>query len=549
MPHQPKGGWQRRQFLKAGGAVGTTTLFGGYVGGNHATESIANVQSDGTDLVYTTIVAPSSLDPMKSGDELEGILSHTLYDPLAYYSNSFPPEVEPWLARDWEISDDGQTYTFALQEDATFHNGDPITAEDVVFSVERMMRMKQGPSWMWDGVLTPDSASAVDETTVELSLEQVYAPFEATLPWLFVVNENEVTANEQAGDFGDHGDYGSQWLEQNDAGSGAYSLQTHDTGQRIVMEQHPDWWGEWPDGTTFETVTAELQMEVSTIVGKMENREADMTDGWLSVDTYQQLDEHEDISVSSEVTFAPFYVFMNTQVEPLDDIDVRKALAYGLDYETALNDVFVGAERMVGPLPAAMEYSTDDLPSYEQDLDRAQEHLEQSSYDPNEIDVTYTYVSGLTTEENLGLLMQSNYNELGIDFQVEKAPWTKIVSQSTNVETSPEMFPLWSLIQYADPDALLYGMWHSSNIDTYNNGSKYENSEIDQLLEQARTTLDEETRAEAYTEIQRTLAEEMPALFVCNDVSRWAINERVQGFTNNGINGYTHQFQRYIEAE
>lgn len=549
MPHQPKGGWQRRQFLKAGGAVGTTTLFGGYVGGNHATESIANVQSDGTDLVYTTIVAPSSLDPMKSSDELEGILSHTLYDPLAYYSNSFPPEVEPWLARDWEISDDGQTYTFALQEDATFHNGDPITAEDVVFSVERMMRMKQGPSWMWDGVLTPDSASAVDETTVELSLEQVYAPFEATLPWLFVVNENEVTANEQAGDFGDHGDYGSQWLEQNDAGSGAYSLQTHDTGQRIVMEQHPDWWGEWPDGTTFETVTAELQMEVSTIVGKMENREADMTDGWLSVDTYQQLDEHEDISVSSEVTFAPFYVFMNTQVEPLDDIDVRKALAYGLDYETALNDVFVGAERMVGPLPAAMEYSTDDLPSYEQDLDRAQEHLEQSSYDPNEVDVTYTYVSGLTTEENLGLLMQSNYNELGIDFQVEKAPWTKIVSQSTNVETSPEMFPLWSLIQYADPDALLYGMWHSSNIDTYNNGSKYENSEIDQLLEQARTTLDEETRAEAYTEIQRTLAEEMPALFVCNDVSRWAINERVQGFTNNGINGYTHQFQRYIEAE
>ncbi|WP_440008950.1 ABC transporter substrate-binding protein [Halomicrococcus sp. SG-WS-1] len=552
MPPQTKGDWERRKFLKTSGAVGAATLFSGHVGayGSNDTNTLAQ-QSDqsGTDLVYATIVAPSSIDPMKSGDELEGIISHTLYDGLAGYSNSFPPEVEPGLAQDWQVSDDGKTYTLTLQDNAQFHNGDPVTAEDVVFSVERMMRMQRGPSWMWDGVLTPDSATAVDETTVELSLQKVYAPFVSTLPWMFVVNRNQVTANEQDGDFGDHGDYGTQWLEQNDAGSGPYSLQNHQTGQRIVMNKHGDWWGQWPDGNTYERVVAQLQMEVSTITGMMNNGQADMTDVWLSVDTYQQLGNNSNISVSNEVTFAPFFVFMNTQVEPLDDINVRKALAYALDYDTALSDVFVGAEKMVGPLPSAMQYSTDDIPSYTQNMEQARQQLQQSDYNPNDISITYTYVSGLTTERNLGLLMQSNYNPLGIEFEVRKAPWTSIVSQSSNIQSSPQMFPLWSLIQYADPDALLYNMWHSSNTNTYNNGSKYENDQVDELLTQARTTLDDQTREQAYTEVQQILAEDAAALFVCNDVSRWAFNNRVNGFTNNGINGYTHQFERYTESQ
>lgn len=560
----------RRRFLKYGGTLGGAALIAGCTGDDGTTGNTTTTADDGDDdggdettttaddggddngesLVntYATIVRPSSVDPHKSTDELEGILNHTVYDPLAYYSYDYPPEVRPWVAADWTASDDGQTYTFDIREGIEFHNGDTLTAEDVVFSIERQLTMGTGPAWMWSAVMGPDSATAVDDTTVELQLNRPYGPFEATLPWLFIVNSNQITDNEADGDYGDHGDYATQWLEENDAGSGAYALKDRSRGTEIQLERHEAGWQEFASqGDIYDEIHLDLAQEVSTIVGNMRNADATMTDGWLSVDTYNQLGQEDTIEVSEEVTFIkPFYVYMNVQKEPLDDVHVRKALSYAFDYETAVSDVLVGAQKLDSPLPEGFDhYTTDGVEQYSLDMEEAQAQLDQASYSRDEISVTYTYVSGLTTEENLGLMMQSNYNQLDIDFEIEVQPWTKIVDRATNVDDAPQMFPLWNNTVYRDPDAIMYGMWHSDNLDSYLNGSKFDDEEIDSLLEEGRFTADPDSRADIYEELQRRIADEAGAIFCCLDVARWANNASLQGFVNNGINGYTHQFHQY----
>lgn len=563
----------RRQVIKYGGIAGVGTVLAGCTGGGDGdggdgdtggdggdgngatpTETAEGDGSDGTadtdtKFVYSTTQKPSSIDPHKSLDELEGMLAHTIYDPLLYYSYEFPPKLVPGIATDWEISDDDKTYTFDIRDDATFHNGDPLTAEDVAFSVKRVMTIEQGPAWMWSGFLSPDGATAIDETTVEITLDNTFAPFLSTLPWMFVVNQNQIQSNQKDGDYGENGDFATEWIEDNDAGSGPYQLDGRERGSTITMTKTDDWWGEFTSGNVYEIIEAELTLEVSTIAGNMKNGTAHMTDRWLPTSVYEDIDASDNARVSITNTFMPYYIFMNTQRAPLDDVHVRRALSYAFDYQSAVNDVLAGSVKLSGPLPKGMKYhTTDGVTQYTRDLEKANAELEQSDYAPEEVEASYAYQPALTTNENVGLLMQNAFDPLGINFELVEMPWSKMVSESTNPDTAPMMFPLWNLVQYRDPDNLLYGMWHSSNVNTFLNGSKYQNDDIDSLLEQGRSELDEDTRAEIYADVQRKIAGDAAAIFVCNDATTYGLNQELQGFVDAGITGYVQQFQHYSKA-
>lgn len=554
----------RRQALKYAGLVSTGTLLAGCSGdsGSDETTTTAGTGDDtmtttgtmgdqsGTDVVYATTITPNTLDPMKASDNLDSILAHNIYDPLVYYTDDTPPELIPWLAEDWTVSDDNLTYTFTLRDGATFHNGDPVTAEDVVYSATRMLEMQRGFSWMFAGVLSPGNVTAVDDSTVEMQLDRVFAPFVFTLPYLFIVNKSVVEDNaESDGEFGENGDYGTGYLEANDAGGGPYTLESRSRKQEITLAKNEDWWGEFADGNTYETAVIDMLPETATVVGSMNDQSADMSDQWLSLQSYQEMAQKDYINVSSKATFNPFYIFMHTQREPLDNIHVRKAISYAFDYEQAINGVLAGdSQQLQGPLPSAMWGHNDDVTVYEQDLEKAQAELDQSPYTADEISPTYTYVSGLTIEQNHGLLLQSNLQELGIDLSIEKAQWTNITSNVTEQETTPDMLAIYLSFRYADPDTFLYPAWHSSQHGSWQSAAWYQNDEVDSLLTEARQVVDQDERIPLYEEAQQLIAEDAPALFVANQATRYAINTRVNGFNDNGVTGYTHTFHRLHEG-
>ncbi|WP_330166345.1 ABC transporter substrate-binding protein [Halobacterium sp. KA-6] len=487
---------------------------------------------------------------MKGSDNLETISLHNVYDPLLYYTDTTPPELENWLAEDYSISEDGRTYTFQLQPDAVFHNGDPVTASDVKYSVQRMMDMQQGFSWMWEGILSPENVEVVNETTVKMTTNEVFAPFLYTLPFLFIVNEEQIKANATSdGQYGDHGDYGTAWLEENDAGSGPYKLSSRERKREIGLEKNDDWWSEFPHGQSgYEAVTIEMVQETATAAGRMREG-AEMADQWLPLQTYKDLASEDGVRVHAKATFNPFYIYMHTQREPLNDVHVRRAISYAFDYEAALNDIMSGdSDHLNGPLPSAMWSHTDNLETYGQNLEQAQAELDKSDYTASDIDLNYTYVSGLTVEQNMGLLLQSNLQELGATVSVNKAPWSNITEMATSKESTPDMLAVYLSFSYADPDTFLYPAWHSSSHGSWTSASWYQNDQVDQLLDDARRTVTQEERIPIYEEAQQIIAEEAPALFIMNQAKRNAISTDVKGFKDNGITGYRQTYHRYYQG-
>ncbi|EMA47184.1 ABC transporter substrate-binding protein [Halobiforma nitratireducens] len=535
--HGEGGHITRRQLIGYASAAGFTTALAG-CSGEEPEETTDNGLDDSDDasLVYATTISPSTIDPMRASDNFENIYTVNVYDSLLNYTDDSPPQLEAGLATDWEVSDDEQTYEFTLRDDATFHNGDPVTASDVAYSFERMQELQDGLSWMWDGTIEPEGVTAIDETTVEIETERTFAPFLFTLPYHPIVNEAEVEENDE------------DWLEQNDAGSGPYELVEHEREERIVLERADDWWGDDPAGEPFEEVTLEIVPEEGTVNGMMGDGSADITDEWLSVESYEELDDLDHVWVSDEVTFSPLYVFMHTQREPLDDVNVRRAISYAVDYQQIVDDILLGnADQMQGPLPAEMWGHNDDAIQYEQDIDQAQEYLDESDHDPEDIELTYTYVTGLTVTENIGLLLQTNLNELGIDLELEAAPWTRITDMTTSQDTTSDMHAIYLSFSYVDPDTFLYPAWHSSSHGSWESAAWYENDEVDQLLDDARTEVDVDQRTEYYEEAQEIIAEEAPALFLVNEAELYGVNERIGGYVDNGLVGYSKAFWRLYE--
>src|SRR5690606_13456345 len=145
------------------------------------------------------------LDPHVRYDWSTRMVQQAVYDALLKYEGD-PAELKPWLAESWEMSEDGKTWTFKLVENAKFHNGDPVTAEAVRYSFERGLKLNKGVAWMLKDFLDPAGISVVDDRTVRFALKAPYAPFLSFLPWWFVVDPNEVKANEV------DGDWGQKWL-------------------------------------------------------------------------------------------------------------------------------------------------------------------------------------------------------------------------------------------------------------------------------------------------------------------------------------------------
>src|SRR6185369_170324 len=152
-------------------------------------------------LVFAGRQEVPTIDPSVKYDWSIRMAQQSLYDALVKYVGN-PPEIVPWLAEKWESSPDAKTWTFHLAKNAKFHNGDPVTAEAVRFSFARTLKLNQGPAWMLSDFLKEDGIKIVNDSTIQFTLTQSYAPFLSFLPWWYVMNGKQVMANEQAGDMG-----------------------------------------------------------------------------------------------------------------------------------------------------------------------------------------------------------------------------------------------------------------------------------------------------------------------------------------------------------
>ncbi|WP_442904993.1 ABC transporter substrate-binding protein [Haladaptatus sp. CMSO5] len=549
---------RRRTFLKTLGTVGIAGLAGcssgnDYGGGSNGGSDNGNsskTDSDGTSDSSATLRMSATqrfgtIDPAKGTDYTQVLALVNLYDPLVFPDTE--GNLQGHLAEDWTVSDDNKTYTFTLREGVTFHSGNPVRAEDVKFSVERFLDINQGYSSLVGEVLSKENVTVEDEQTVSFTLDRVHSPFLATLVLLFVVDKKTVLDEAGDGDFGDRGDYGQQFLNGNDAGSGPYELANFERQAEISFSRYQDYWKPFKDGA-YDTVTVPIITNDPTVRSLMKTGELDMSSQYQSEETYQALEKEDGIRVESVPTVTMFYFKLNTQKAPTNDPAVREAIAYGFDYETARNQIAPGSLPAQGPLASSFGVHNDDIVQPTYDPEKAKQILSDAGYSEGDISIQNTYVKDYGLEEKMGLLFQQNMDEIGIDVELNPQTWGTMTELATSVEKTPHVNQVFYGPVYPSPDTVFYNQFHSKAASTWMSMEHVEDDTVDALIDEARSTVDPDKRAQLYAELQERLANLYPSLFIFVQSKKHAFAEDVKGYTFRPSMSFDYWFHDFYQG-
>jgi peptide/nickel transport system substrate-binding protein len=468
-------------------------------------------------------VAVGELDPAKASDYADSVLMFNVYDTLVL-SKQGGPGVVPHLAESWET--DGKTYTFKLREGVKFQSGNPLTAEDVVFSLDRMKAIGQGLSHLFADV---EKAEAVDAGSVKFTLSDVYSPFISALLRLPIVDKKLVMENLGAGD-GEMKDWGQAYLSAHAAGTGAYKVVSHNPQEETVMAKSADYFLEVPAKAP-DTVRFRYGLEAATVRTLIAQGEHDISSQWLPPEVLKSL-AGQGAQLLTESGGTGFYIKMNTAKKPFDDVNCRLAIANAFDYDTAVRMVAITdtvslGSPATGPLPVGMLGSLPAGETFKRDVEAAKNYLAQCKYKPDEFTVELSWVGEVPLEERFALLMQANFAEIGIKSQVRKIPWALFSEQVTKPENTPNISQIFNNAVTADPDTLLYNMYHSSAAGTWQSTEYLKDAKVDELLDKGRTVTGDDERAAVYAEAGKRLREIAPTIFAYDQNAVFAASKRV----------------------
>ena len=459
------------------------------------------------------------LDPSVKYDASTRTFFQALYDALLKYEGN-PPEVKPWLAESWEISDDGLTYTFKLVQGARFTNGDPVTAQAVKWSYDRTLKLGQGPSWMLSDFVAEDGIVAVDDHTFQIRLSKPFAPLLSFLPWWYVMNPNEVMAHEVDGDMG------QKWLLENAAGSGPYKVRRFMQGTLYELERHDGYWRgfDGPLGGVIYKLTRESAAQRAGLIRGEVDIALDLTP-----EDFDSVARRDGISTSTEPALTAFGLKFNCTAEYTSNLDFRKALAYAYDYD-AFVSIFNGrAVLQTSPFTDAIKGKIDVADMPRQDLAKAREHLAKTPWPDGGMELEYVYVEGFEEERQMGLVLIDSLLPLKIGVKMVPLTWPNMVARGATKETSPHLMAIFATPVSTDPDAVAI-QYHPVSHGKYYGTHFWEDPEVTRLIEAARTETDWEKRAPMYAEIQKLIVAGQPEIFGMMRERRIAYRDWVKNY-------------------
>lgn len=474
----------------------------------------------GVRVLRASFAWPTNIDPAMGSDFSSATALANLYDTLVFPNPD--GSVKPWLAESWESSDDGLTWTFHLRSGVKFHDGSDLTASDVVYSMERLRTVGEGFAYLFTDVV--ESVSAPDDSTVVFNLSQPSGLFLPSLIRLYVLNEDLVRANTKAeGSYGENGDYGQEFLQTNDAGSGPYQVAEFPLEEYLLMERFEDWWGEFAPNAPdqFRMIAA---TEPATIRTLMSNQELDISDQWQPIESLEALQQIDGVKVAAFSNLTGFYFMLNNQLAPLDDLHCRRAVSYGFDYDTAVSLEWPGTTAMVGPVPKALGGHNPDVMTYPYDPDKAREELAQCQYADSIQDypIQFVWISEVPDEEKFALLFQANMADIGIPVEIVSMPWLSVVENTSKLETSPHLVSIYVSSDLPEAGPLLKQRYHSSTAATWSQNEWLMDPELDAAIDDSLATVDQAERFAKYRAIQADLAERAPSVFVYDQVEKHA---------------------------
>ncbi|MEM2924131.1 MAG: ABC transporter substrate-binding protein [Methanocellales archaeon] len=466
-------------------------------------------------LIDLSIADAITLDPADAYEASSINIIQNIYDRLVTYNGSDISKVTPMVAESWNVSEDGLKYTFKIRKGIKFTNGNPLNASAVKFSIDRAIIMNRPPAMKLIELV--DSTRVIDDYTFEIKLKRAYPAFLKLLAFSVasivdpeVVNAHGgVKANEI-----------NEFMASNAIGSGPYKLVSWERGQQIVLEANEDYWRGKPK---IKRYIYKIVPEPATQMMILEKGDADLA--YIPLANLKELENKSGIVVESGgLSLQIDFIVFNNNLKPFDSKLVRQAICYAFDYKAAIKNVYYNqAEIARGPIPMGMFGHDDSLEWYTRDLARAKALLKQAGYENFTAEIIY--LEGNDEMRKTAILLQDNLREIGIELKIQPLAYSAYISKIFNKDFQLALAG-WAP-DFPDPDGNVAFLLHPNSEVNY---ASYSNPVVTELIEEGARELNETTRLQIYSKIQRLVKEDAPYL--------WIAQYKIVGVYRTWVKGY-----------
>ena len=461
--------------------------------------------------------------------EYDPATTHGSGDKLAYSGLvAFDPylNLTPDLAETWDVSSDGTVYTFHLRANAKFHDGRPVTAQDVVYSWERALspalHSDTAPTYLGDilgademvrgGTQHVSGLRALDEHTLQVTIDapKPYFLLKLTYPTAFVLDKANVES-------------GQEWFRAPN-GTGPFKLTEWQRFEQITYEANPDFYLGKP---SIPTVIVKLFSGVGQRL--YESGEIDMTGiSYSSAERFLDPTEPLHNELVTGVNLCTGFVTFDTTQPPFDDLKVRQAFSMAFDRQKYIDVVLNGrALPAIGIYPPGLPGFNIALDGLPYDPERARQLLAESKYGKDLPPIVYTDAGiGSSIGADVAALAQMWQQVLGVEITVENLEPNYYIDKIYAGEHGQIFGGGWCA-DYPDPENFADVLFHSGSLQ---NSGGYSNPKLDMLLEAARVEQDVSKRIQMYQQAEQIIVNDAPVLFTIHSLSYQLVKPYVKGY-------------------
>jgi peptide/nickel transport system substrate-binding protein len=427
--------------------------------------------------------------------------------------NNVGTDIEGDLAESWDVSDDGSVYTFHLRPDAKFSDGSPVTADDVVFSVERAAAEDSLVFWTFEAM---KDIEAVDPQTVKITLNGPAAPFANDIALWGASIVSKASAEAGTADGG-----------LSLVGSGPFILDSWQKGEQIVLKKNPYYWEKDSAGNQLpylDQVNLILLADDNTRMLKLQAGEIDTA---LNVpyNQIEPLSQDPNLIISATPLYGITSVALNQKKPEFADVKVRQAMNFALDREAMVQTALFGYGRVACSPINLVWFYTDEY-CYTYDVEKAKQLMAESSA-PDGFSASLMIPTGNSVDNQLAVMMKDMLAQINIDVAIEP------IDQSTQSERRSQgdydMTMSDGTSDNLDPNAnMLFCCVSDGGADSSYTGWK--DPEVDAIFRKTQTELDFEKRGEYYDEFQRLVMERGPSLYLVHQVNSYGARATTHNF-------------------
>ncbi|MEH7010443.1 ABC transporter substrate-binding protein [Neobacillus niacini] len=396
-------------------------------------------------------------------------------------------KIVPALAESWEVENETTT-VFHLRKGVKFHNGEEMKAEDVKFSLERTIA---SPGVNYNYLIIKDII-IVDDYTIKLVTKQ---PFNAllyrlTLDAAAIVSKKAATSDK---DFNKH-----------PVGAGPYKFVSWDLGGDVVLEAFPDYYKGEPK--IKKLIFKHIPEAINRSIG-LETGEIDLAYD-LAITDLDKVKNHKNLKVEEVTSTTVNYLGFNTKKPILDDVRVRKAIAYALNTKDIIDIVFNGTATPAHNtmLPPTLSGSAPDTVTYDYNLDKAKSLLAEAGH-PNGFKTTL-WIPDTQVLKSAAEVVQGQLSKIGINVEIKMMQSGTFYSDTGKGKHDMFLATKTSI----DPDSMLRAIYHSDAFGLSGNRSFWATKEVDAMLDKASSTTDSDEATKLYAEVQKSVGDQLPVI-------------------------------------